>query len=290
MVHAVAAFYRFVRLADLEERRRDLLGRCRADGLRGTILIAQEGINGTVAGAEGAIASLIEYLDALCGLRAGEIKLSSAGAWPFARMKVRIRPEIITMRAPEADPTMKVGIHVEPSGWNALIDDPDTLLIDTRNDYETAVGSFSGAVDPGMGSFTDFKAFVDTLDPAVNRKVAMFCTGGIRCEKASSYMLSKGFADVFHLKGGILKYLEEVPQEESRWQGDCYVFDGRVAVGHGLIATGWTACHGCGHPLTPEDRNAASFEPGVSCPHCIADLTTTKASALRERQRQMAGA
>ena len=231
---------------------------------------------------------VLDHLDAVAAIRQGEVKFSAAERWPFARLKVRIREEIITLRAPEADPSRRAGTYVEPQDWNALVADPDTLLIDTRNAYETRVGSFEGALDPGMESFTDFKTFVDErLDPAVHRKVAMFCTGGIRCEKASSYMLSKGFADVFHLKGGILKYLEEVPEAESRWQGDCYVFDSRVAVGHGLSETNWTACHGCGAPLTVQDRQAPSFAAGVSCPHCIDKLTPDKAKALRERQRQM---
>ena len=284
----IAAFYRFVALDDLPSLRGAVLGICENADVRGTILIAPEGINGTIAGADAGVMAVLDHLDVIGGIRQGEVKFSVAETRPFARLKVRIRPEIITMRATEADPTRRVGTYVEARDWNALAADPETLLIDTRNAYETRVGSFEGALDPQMESFTDFKAFVDErLDPAVHRKVAMFCTGGIRCEKASSYMLSKGFADVFHLKGGILKYLEEVPEGESRWQGDCYVFDGRVAVGHGLSATDWTACHGCGVPLTAKDREAPSFEAGVSCPHCIDDLMPEKAEALRERQRQM---
>ena len=284
----VAAFYRFVALAGLTELRERLQGVCEDTGVRGTILIAPEGINGTIAGSEVGVAAALDHLDAAFGLRQGELKFSEAEDWPFARLKIRIRPEIITMRAPEADPARRVGTPVEARDWNALVADPETLLIDTRNSYETRVGSFEGAIDPGMESFTDFKAFVEErLDPAVHRKVAMFCTGGIRCEKASSYMLAKGFASVFHLRGGILKYLEEVPEGESRWRGDCYVFDGRVAVGHGLTATDWTACHGCGAALTAIDREAPSFEAGVSCVHCFGELTQGKADALRERQRQM---
>ena len=291
MTLTVAAFYRFVTLVDLPTLRGALFGVCENAQVRGTILIATEGINGTIAGDEAGIAFVLDHLDAVAEIRQGEVKFSAAERWPFARLKVRIREEIITLRAPEADPSRQAGTYVEPRDWNAIVADPETLLIDTRNAYETRVGSFQGALDPQLQSFTDFKAFVDArLDPAEHRTVAMFCTGGIRCEKASSYMLSKGFADVFHLKGGILKYLEEVPQAESRWQGECYVFDSRVAVGHGLSETDWTACHGCGAPLTVADREALSFEAGVSCPHCIDELTPEKTKALRERQRQMTAA
>ena len=261
---------------------------CADTGTRGTILIAPEGINGTLAGPQDGVATMVAHLDRRCGIGRGELKFSAAEDWPFARTKVRIRPEIITMRAPEADPSRRVGTYVAPSDWNALIDDPEVLVLDTRNRYETKVGGFAGAVDPAIDSFTDFKAYVETaLDPAEHRKVAMFCTGGIRCEKASAYMLSKGFESVFHLKGGILQYLEDVPQEDSRWEGDCYVFDGRVAVGHGLARTDWTACYGCGQPLSPEERADPAFEEGVSCAHCIDRLTEEKAASLRERQRQI---
>ena len=284
----VAAFYRFVALAGLAQLKAELDGFCRDRAIRGTILIASEGINGTVAGEAEAIEGLLDALDRRCGLRQGEVKLSSAESPPFARLRVRIRPEIITMRAPEADPSQRVGTYVEPADWNAVIADPETLVLDTRNRYETKVGGFAGALDPGLDSFTDFKAFAETrLDPERHRKVAMFCTGGIRCEKASAYLLSKGFETVFHLKGGVLKYLETVPEAESRWRGDCYVFDGRVAVGHGLAATGWSECHGCGAPLSPEDRAQDAFEEGVSCPHCINRLTEARAASLRERQRQI---
>jgi len=284
----VATFYRFVTLDDLPALKAELAALCADTGTRGTILIAPEGINGTLAGPQDGVATMVAHLDRRCGIGRGELKFSAAEDWPFARTKVRIRPEIITMRAPEADPSQRVGTYVAPSDWNALIDDPEVLVLDTRNRYETKVGGFAGAVDPAIDSFTDFKAYVETaLDPAEHRKVAMFCTGGIRCEKASAYMLSKGFESVFHLKGGILQYLEDVPQEDSRWEGDCYVFDGRVAVGHGLAHTHWTACYGCGQPLSPEERVDPVFEEGVSCAHCIDRLTEEKAASLRERQRQI---
>ena len=284
----VATFYRFVTLDDLPALKAELAALCADTGTRGTILIAPEGINGTLAGPQDGVETMVAHLDRRCGIGRGELKFSAAEDWPFARTKVRIRPEIITMRAPEADPSRRVGTYVAPSDWNALIDDPEVLVLDTRNRYETKVGGFAGAVDPAIDSFTDFKTYVETaLDPAEHRKVAMFCTGGIRCEKASAYMLSKGFESVFHLKGGILQYLEDVPQEDSRWEGDCYVFDGRVAVGHGLARTDWTACYGCGQPLSPEERADPAFEEGVSCAHCIDRLTEEKAASLRERQRQI---
>ncbi|MEN3792312.1 rhodanese-related sulfurtransferase [Fulvimarina sp. MAC3] len=287
MMLNVVAFYRFVHLADLESLRATLLEFCRGEGLRGTILIACEGINGTVAGPRHGIEALLVRLEEICGISQGEVKHSGADAWPFMRMKVRIRPEIITMRAPEADPTVKAGTYVVPEDWNALIADPEVLLVDTRNRYETKVGTFEGAVDPGIDSFTEFKAYVEAeLDPAKHRKVAMFCTGGIRCEKASSYMLAQGFEEVFHLKGGILKYLEEVQPERSRWNGECYVFDDRVAIGHGLQTGSWTACYACGEPLSGDETKSDAFEPGVSCPHCIDRLTDERARDLRARHQQ----
>ncbi|MCB8836993.1 rhodanese-related sulfurtransferase [Aurantimonas sp. VKM B-3413] len=284
----VAAFYRFLSLRDLPDLKQDLLAFCRDRALRGTILIAPEGVNGTVAGSPDAIEALVAELHRRFALPCEEVKFSAAPDWPFARMKVRIRPEIITMRAPEADPGVAVGTYVEARDWNAVIADPEVLVLDTRNVYETKVGTFERAVDPGIESFTELKGFVaDRLDPGKHRKVAMFCTGGIRCEKASAFMLAAGFETVYHLKGGILKYLEEVPADESRWQGDCYVFDGRVAVGHGLAPTAWSACYGCGAPLSPDDRAAPDYEEGVACPYCAGTLTEEKAAALRERQRQM---
>jgi UPF0176 protein len=282
----VVALYRFVPLDGLEGLRGDLLRLCRDLGLRGTILLAPEGINGTVAGPAAGTAALLAALDGICGISRGEVKHSRADAWPFNRMKVRIREEIITLRAPDADPSRQAGTYVLPADWNDLIAAEDVLVLDTRNGYETKVGTFEGALDPQIESFTEFKDFVETrLDPAVHRKVAMFCTGGIRCEKASSYMLSKGFESVFHLKGGILKYLEEVAPQDSRWNGECYVFDKRVAVGHGLAPGTWIACHGCGAPLDEAEARSDAYEPGVSCPYCIDGLTEERARDLRERHR-----
>ncbi|MBO0663990.1 rhodanese-related sulfurtransferase [Jiella sp. CQZ9-1] len=284
----VAAFYRFLPLDDLGVLREDLRVLCRDLGLRGTILIAPEGVNGTVAGPEAGMDALLGGLSARFGISRDELRLSSAEDWPFARMKVRIRPEIITLRDASGDPLAKTGIPVAPKDWNALIADPDVLLLDTRNTYETKVGIFEGAVDPQIEQFTDFKRFVeDQLDPAATPKIAMFCTGGIRCEKASAFMLEKGFAEVYQLKGGILSYLQEVPAEESRWRGDCYVFDGRVALGHGLAETLWTACFACGAPLSAEDRAAPSFEAGVACLHCAGTKSGEETAALRERHRRI---
>ncbi|KQT54760.1 hypothetical protein ASG43_04150 [Aureimonas sp. Leaf454] len=288
MIWSVAALYRFVALADPARLQGEARALCEAANACGTLLVAPEGINGTIAAPEGAMEALIEGLDGLFGIRRGELKFSNAAQKPFNRMKVRLKREIITMRAPEADPTLRVGTYVEAADWNAVIEDPDILVLDTRNRYETRVGTFEGAVDPEIDTFTEFKDFVAAhLDPARTPKVAMFCTGGIRCEKASSYMLAHGFSEVFHLKGGILQYLEDVPAEASRWQGECFVFDGRVALGHGLSEADWDRCYGCGAPLSAEDLAAPAYEIGVSCPHCVSALTPERADALRMRQRQI---
>jgi UPF0176 protein len=239
MSYKVAAFYQFAALPDFRGLREPLRAFCAGLGLRGSILLAGEGINGTVAGADHGIDALIEELrhGALFGGRLDhlELKFSRAAAMPFGRMKVRLKKEIVTLGDANADPTRQVGTYVEPAGWNALIASPDTLVIDTRNAFEVAIGTFEGALDPKIASFGQFKAFVaERLDPARHRKIAMFCTGGIRCEKASSLLLARGFSEVYHLRGGILRYLEEVPEDQSRWRGECFVFDERVALGHGL--------------------------------------------------------
>jgi UPF0176 protein len=235
----VAAFYQFAALPDFRELREPLRAICAGLGLKGSVLLAQEGINGTLAGAAETVAAVIEELrqGALLGGRLDnlELKFSQASAMPFRRLKVRLKKEIVTLGDAGADPTRQVGIYVDPSDWNALIAEPETLVIDTRNAFEVAIGTFAGALDPGIASFGQFRDFAARhLDPARHRRVAMFCTGGIRCEKASAYLLSRGFAQVYHLKGGILKYLEAVPEAESRWRGECFVFDDRVALGHGL--------------------------------------------------------
>jgi UPF0176 protein len=239
----VAAFYQFAALPDFRELRDPLRALCAGLGLKGSVLLADEGINGTLAGGAAAVGELVEALgngDLFGGrLDRLELKFSTASALPFRRLKVRLKKEIVTLGDRETDPTRQVGIYVDPADWNELIAAPDTLLIDTRNAFEVAMGTFEGAVDPGIKSFGQFKDFAARhLDPGKHRKVAMFCTGGIRCEKASSYLLSRGFAEVYHLKGGILKYLEGTPQSQSRWRGECFVFDERVALGHGLRERG----------------------------------------------------
>ena len=239
MPYEVAAFYQFAALPDFRERRERLRAICADLRLKGSVLLAHEGINGTLAGSADAITALVEELrcGALFGGRLGnlELKFSRASAMPFQRLKIRLKKEIVTLGDAGTDPTRQVGIYVDPADWNDLIATPDTLVIDTRNAFEVAMGTFAGALDPGIKSFGQFKDFAArNLDPAKHRRVAMFCTGGIRCEKASAWLLARGFAEVYHLKGGILKYLEGVPEAESRWRGECFVFDDRVALGHGL--------------------------------------------------------
>lgn len=284
----VAALYRFVALEDLPALQKEIKGVCDTLDICGTLLIAPEGINGTIAGQGKAIDIIVDLLDKKTGIKSASLKYSHAEERPFRRMKVRLKKEIVTLKAPEADPTKEVGTYVNPEDWNALISDPEVTLIDTRNDYETAVGIFKGAIDPDIETFTEFKDYVhENMDPKKQKKVAMFCTGGIRCEKASSYMLAHGFEEVYHLKGGILKYLENVPAEESQWEGDCFVFDRRVAVGQDLEESPYQICYGCRFPLNEEDVKANSYEKGVSCPHCIGKLTPERARSFRMRHEQM---
>ncbi|WFU70922.1 rhodanese-related sulfurtransferase [Bradyrhizobium sp. CB2312] len=243
MIHKVAAFYQFVALPDYRELREPLRAFCTGLALKGSVLLAEEGINGTIAGAPEAIDAFVHELahGAMFGGRLDdlELKFSTADAMPFGRLKVRLKKEIVTLGDAAADPTRQVGIYVDANEWNALIAAPDTLVLDTRNAFEVAMGTFEGAVDPDIKSFGQFKDFAaQKLDPAKHRRIAMFCTGGIRCEKASAHLLARGFAEVYHLKGGILKYLEEVPEAQSRWRGECFVFDERVALGHGLKELG----------------------------------------------------
>jgi UPF0176 protein len=239
MTLKVATFYQFAALPDFRELREPLRAICARLGLKGSVLLADEGINGTLAGDAGGIDTLVDELQ--CGALLGgrldhlELKFSESAAMPFRRLKIRLKKEIVTLGDAGADPTRQVGIYVEPAEWNALIAAPDTLVIDTRNAFEVAMGTFDGALDPGIASFGQFKEFAaQKLDPAKHRRIAMFCTGGIRCEKASAHLLARGFSEVYHLKGGILKYLEQMPEEASRWRGECFVFDDRVALGHGL--------------------------------------------------------
>ncbi|MHA6686394.1 oxygen-dependent tRNA uridine(34) hydroxylase TrhO [Mesorhizobium sp. A556] len=284
----VAALYRFCRLERFEELRAPLVAFCGSHGVKGTLLLASEGINGTVAGTEAAIAGLIAYLGAIPEFAGLEVKFSSADAMPFRRMKVRLKREIVTMGVHGIDPERSAGTYVAPSDWNALITDPDTVVIDTRNGYEVSLGTFQGALDPGTESFREFPAWVEAhREELEGKKIAMFCTGGIRCEKATAFVKAQGIENVFHLKGGILKYLEEVPAEQSLWEGECFVFDERVSVSHGLVEGEAELCRACRFPLTADDRLSPRYEPGVSCPHCYEGRSQDDRARYAERQRQV---
>lgn len=284
----VAALYKFRRLDDLAVLKPALAAFCCTRGIKGTLLLAPEGINGTVAGTEQAIDDLIAELDRLVGRDGMELKFSEAATMPFYRMKVRLKREIVTMGVEGLDPVLGAGAYVEPVDWNALISDPDTVVIDTRNDYEVALGTFPDAIDPGTSSFREFPAWVEAnRDRLAGRKVAMFCTGGIRCEKATAYLKSVGLDNVFHLKGGILKYLEDVPAEQSAWSGECFVFDERVSVTHGLGEGEAELCRACRRPLTPRDRASPHYVLGVSCAACIDLRDDTDRDRYAERQRQV---
>jgi UPF0176 protein len=284
----VAALYRFTRLDGFAELKAPLAEFCCGHGIKGTLLLAHEGINGTVAGREEAITALVGHLEAMPELAGLEVKYSTAPEMPFHRMKVRLKKEIVTMGVGDVDPRQSVGTYVEPRDWNGLIADPDTILIDTRNDYEVAIGTFRGAVDPGTKSFRAFPQWVrEHREEFEGRKVAMFCTGGIRCEKATAYVKSLGISEVFHLKGGILRYLEDVPAAESLWQGECFVFDERVSVSHGLEVGDAELCRACRHPLTMPDRASAKYREGVSCPHCFDSRSDADRARYAERQRQV---
>jgi UPF0176 protein len=284
----VAALYHFARFERFAAFRKPLLALCTESGVRGTILLAAEGINGTIAGSDEAIERVLSFLRAQPEFARLEHKESRAAEMPFLRMKVRLKKEIVTLGVPGIDPEKSAGTYVEPKDWNALISDPDTIVIDTRNDYEVAIGTFRGAINPQTKSFRDFPAWIrERAELGRKPKVAMFCTGGIRCEKATAFMRAEGFEDVFHLKGGILKYLEEVPEEESLWEGACFVFDERVSVTHGLAEGEHALCRACRRPLTAENRASPLFEDGVSCPHCHGERSETDRERYRERQRQM---
>lgn len=284
----VAALYRFVRLERWRALREPLLALCDRLGIRGTLLLAHEGINGTVAGTPEAIDELVAHLRSMPELGELDVKFSAAAAMPFHRMKVRLKKEIVTMGVEDVDPERSAGTYVAPSEWNALLADPDTILIDTRNDYEVAIGTFRNAVDPGTRSFREFPEWVEQhRGDLAGRKVAMFCTGGIRCEKATAYVKSLGVDDVFHLKGGILKYLEEVPAQDSLWEGECFVFDERVSVSHGLAEGDAELCRACRHPLTRADRISPLYVEGVSCAHCHGSRSEADRARYAERHKQV---
>ncbi|MDD0975564.1 rhodanese-related sulfurtransferase [Pseudomonas fontis] len=284
----VAALYKFVTLKDYVELREPLLQAMEQNGVKGTLLLAEEGINGTVSATREGIDGLLAWLRSDERLVDVDHKESYCDEQPFYRTKVKLKKEIVTLGVPGVDPNHKVGTYVEPQDWNALISDPEVLLIDTRNDYEVSIGTFEGAIDPKTTSFREFPEYIKAnFDPARHKKVAMFCTGGIRCEKASSYMLGEGFEEVYHLKGGILKYLEEVPQEQSRWQGDCFVFDNRVTVRHDLTEGDYDQCHACRTPISVEERASEHYSPGISCPHCWDSLSEKTRRSAVDRQKQI---
>jgi UPF0176 protein len=269
MTYRVATFYKFVELPDYGELRSPLLEQCTALGICGTVLLAREGINATLAAPSKAVEQVLQSLQQDPRFADLSPRWSEAAEQPFGHMKVKLRPEIVSFGQPEIHPARQAGTYVAPADWNQLITEPDVLLVDTRNAYEVRIGSFQGAVDPQTERFRDFPDYVEqSLDPQQHRRVAMFCTGGIRCEKASAYLKQRGFGEVYHLQGGILNYLESVPPEESLWRGECFVFDERVAVGQGLEPGSCVMCQACGQPVSGQEQQLESYEPGVSCPHC----------------------
>ena len=290
--YLTAALYKFVSLPNYAALRANIHAACEAHAIKGTILLASEGINGTIAGLPDDVHNVLHFLrsdpqfnGAFADL---EHKESYAETHPFYRMKVKLKKEIVTLGVQGVSPTKKVGKYVKPEDWNALISDPEVILIDTRNDYEVDIGTFKGAIDPRTTTFREFPAYVaKNLDKTKHKKVAMFCTGGIRCEKASSYMMDQGFDEVYHLQGGILKYLENIAEKDSLWQGECFVFDQRVAVKHGLQVGDYDQCYACRHPLSPEEMQSEQYTPGISCPHCYDKTSEQKKAALTERQKQV---
>lgn len=285
----VAALYRFVRLEDYENLRGPLLAFCEARGIRGTLLLAEEGINGTIAGTAQAISEVLAYLKKDDRLADLECKFSYNTDRPFLRMKVKLKKEIVTMGRPGIDPNQCVGRYASPEQWNALVDDPECLVIDTRNDYEVEIGTFQGAINPNTTSFREFPEWVEeNLDPSKHKKVAMFCTGGIRCEKSTSLLVSMGFEDVWHLQGGILNYLEKTPVEQTRWDGECFVFDSRVSVGHDLEKGSYDQCYACRFPIDDAQKASDLYVPGVSCPRCHDAHSDQQKERFTERQKQIA--
>jgi UPF0176 protein len=289
MSFTVAALYKFAAFDDPAAFREPLLAVCRDHGICGTLLLAREGINGTIAGSADGIAAVLGHTRTLPGCGDLDVKYSTANAAPFRRMKVRLKKEIVTLGVPGVDPARDVGTYVAPAAWNALIDDPDTIVIDTRNDYEVAIGSFDGAINPQTRSFSEFPDwFRAHRDALADKRIAMFCTGGIRCEKSTAFLRAEGVEDVYHLKGGILAYLEQVPAADSRWHGDCFVFDERVSVGHGLVEGEHSLCRACRMPLSEADRGGARYVEGRQCHHCADQRSDEDRQRYAERQRQFA--
>ncbi|MCZ6804932.1 MAG: rhodanese-related sulfurtransferase [Proteobacteria bacterium] len=284
----IAAMYKFIHLADYEAMQPKLLSFCQERDIKGTILLAEEGITGTVAGTREAVDELLNYLKSDQRFSDIEHKESCSHEIPFHRTKVILKKEIVTMGQPDIKPADSSGVRIDPKDWNTLINDPDVLLIDTRNDYECRIGTFKNAVSPNTTNFREFPDYVkQQLDPVKHKKIALYCTGGIRCEKASSYMLEQGFEEVYQLNGGILKYLEEIDADESLWQGECFVFDGRVSVDHELAEGSYEQCFACRYPISDEDMKSKDYQPGVSCPNCIDDTTEEQRAGFRERQKQV---
>lgn len=288
-MYTIAALYHFTPLGDLAKLQENLKSVCQSLDIKGTLLLAHEGINGTVAGTDDGIRKLLFTLSARPEFEGLDWKISYSDTPPFSRMKVRLKKEIVAMGQPNVDPLNRVGRYVDPEDWNALIRSEDVVIIDTRNDYELAIGTFEGAVNPETSSFREFPDWWEkNKDRFANQRVAMFCTGGIRCEKSTSFLVEQGIDEVYHLKGGILKYLEDIPEDESTWTGACFVFDGRVSVEHGLKTGPHQLCHGCRQPILPEDVKRPEFEAGVSCHHCVDKTSDQDKARFRERQKQLA--
>lgn len=284
----IIAFYKFVELADYIQLQPKILKFCKEQGIKGTILLAKEGINSTVSGSKEAITNLQEFLALDPRFYGMEYKKSFNESKPFLRMKVKLKKEIVTLGVDGIDPNKEVGCYIEPEDWNDIISDPNTILVDTRNDYETEIGTFKGAIDPNTTNFREFPEYVEkNLSNAKDKKVAMYCTGGIRCEKSTALLMKMGFKDVCHLKGGILNYLEKIPQEESMWEGECFVFDERVAVNHDLDRGQYDQCHGCRHPITKEDKQSEKYLAGVHCPGCYDSIPAKTLNRAMERQKQV---
>ena len=284
----VCALYKFIALPDYQTLQASVLQQLNQHAVRGTLLLAEEGINGTISGHQKDIDAFLRWLQSDARFKEIDYKLSYHTEQPFHRTKVKLKKEIVTMGVTGIDPNKVVGTYVEAEDWNAIISDPDTLLIDTRNEYEVGIGSFVNAVNPNTQTFREFPGYVEKhFDPAKHKKVAMFCTGGIRCEKASAYMKAQGFDEVYHLKGGILKYLETVDETDSLWEGECFVFDERVAVNHALEKGQYDQCHACRYPVTEKDKRSHHFIPGVSCPRCYQQTSEQKKRRFKERERQV---
>ncbi len=287
-MHAICALYKFTRLDDFEEIQLPLRSFLDSLSVKGTLLLAREGINGTISGTKVSLEKVLDYLQSDPRFLDLEFKFSYSKKIPFKRLKVKLKKEIVTMGLTEIDPTHSAGTYVKPKDWNELINDPDVVLIDTRNNYEYEIGSFKGAINPNTETFREFPSFTkNTLEQYRDKKIAMFCTGGIRCEKSTAFLKSEGFKNVFHLQGGILKYLEEVNEDESLWEGECFVFDDRVAVKHNLEQGQYDQCHACRFPITEEDTMHPHYEKGASCPRCFGTKNSSQMSRYREREKQV---